>query len=170
MGLDMYLYVMLKPKVEEEKSETLKMMLPNGEEIVIQVSDADTETPSHKHVDKEFADFELDSKRLLVGEWRKANQIHGWFVRNSPKPCGECESVPIEDDLLKRLLEDCKKVKADHSLAEELLHPYEGFFFGSYEIDDHYFEQIDETITILEKALAQDWGKYFHIFIYDTSW
>jgi hypothetical protein len=48
------------------------------------------------------------------------------------------------------------------------LPPQSGFFFGSVEVDEWYFMQIDETIAKLEKILAEvpeGWD-----FEYQASW
>ena len=99
-----------------------------------------------------------------VGYWRKANQIHNWFMQN----CAERD----EHD---NPIDDCKKVLADHSLASSLLPTKSGFFFGSVDYDEVYFRDVESTIEIIEPVLkfAQHkleiedyaWGIY-----YRASW
>lgn len=100
-----------------------------------------------------------------VGYWRKANQIHNWFVKNLQNGVDDCGEYYIEADELKKLLDACKKVQNDHSLAESLLPSASGCFFGTTDYDDWYFEQIKNTIDILEDALSD--GNYFY---YSSSW
>lgn len=45
-------------------------------------------------------------------------------------------------------------VVEDPSVAQQLLPTQAGFFFGSYEYDEWYVKQIDETIEIIENLLA----------------
>ena len=101
-----------------------------------------------------------------AGYWRKANQIHRWFVENVQDGVDNCGDYYVERSEMKELLELCKKVQADNSLAEELLPSASGFFFGGTEYDEWYFKDIDETIAILEEALADGYGEYY----YTSSW
>ena len=51
-------------------------------------------------------------------------------------------------------------------MAKKLLPTHQGFFFGGYDYDQYYYECIDDTIKILEKAL-KDKKKEFY---YQSSW
>lgn len=84
-----------------------------------------------------------------IAYWRKANQIHLWFVTNvqgGKDDCGEYE-VQITD--LEDLVDVCQKVLDDRSLARTLLPTNSGFFFGSTDYDEDYFWQLKETIEML---------------------
>jgi len=100
-----------------------------------------------------------------VGYWRKANQIHSWFVKNIQNGVDDCGEYCVSSDELKQLLDVCKKVQNDHSLAESLLPSASGCFFGTTDYNDWYYEQIKNTIAILEDALSE--GNYFY---YSSSW
>ncbi len=102
-----------------------------------------------------------------VGYWRKANQIHKWFVDNIQNGNDNCGNYWVGSETLKELLDVCKKVQADHSLAESLLPSASGFFFGGTEYDEWYFNDIDNTIKIIEECLADDGGDDFE---YSSSW
>lgn len=91
-----------------------------------------------------------------VGYWRKANAIHNWFVKNCQDGKDECRDTWVATDKLEELLEVCKQVKKDHSLAGTLLPPESGFFFGSTEIDRGYFQDIEYTIGLLEKLFKEN--------------
>ena len=88
--------------------------------------------------------------------WRKANHIHAWFVANIQKNIDDCKDYYVDEEQLKELLEVCKKVQADHSLAQELLPTKSGFFFGSTEYDEEYFIEIKYTVEELEKILVEN--------------
>ena len=101
-----------------------------------------------------------------AGYWRKQNQIHRWFVENIQHQNDDCGEYYVSKDDLETLLELCKKVKADNSLADELLPGLSGFFFGGTEYDEWYFNGIDNTIHILEEALEDGNGEFY----YSSSW
>jgi len=69
------------------------------------------------------------------------------------------------------LLDTVNKVLEINSLAEELLPPQSGFFFGSCELDDWYFEKLKNTKKGLEKILSGipkddcNWRSQYH-----SSW
>ena len=68
-------------------------------------------------------------------------------------PIDDCRPVEITVDKLEALLDTCKKVLADHSLAGSLLPTTDGFFFGSTEYDDYYFGELEQTVEIIEPVL-----------------
>ena len=101
---------------------------------------------------------EVDTKikperiRYIVEEiayWRKANQIHRWFVENCQNGIDECQSSYVSREKLEELLNLCKRVEADNSLADELLPSASGFFFGGTDYDEWYYNDIAHTIKYL---------------------
>jgi hypothetical protein len=101
--------------------------------------------------------------------WRKANQIHRWFVENIQKGEDDCKRYYVSLDKLRELVAVCQKVLQNHSIAIELLPTQEGFFFGSYEYDEMYFLDIQETLTFLEPVIKdQTWENWD--FYYQSSW
>jgi hypothetical protein len=122
------------------------------------------------------ADIDPDASPVAIisvgiGYWRKANQVHNWFVNNVQNGEDDCKTYFVSREQLEELVDVCKNVKIDHSKAGELLPVGEGFFFGSYEYDEYYFGQIDNTIEMLEKILynpkfaGDDWDFQYH-----SSW
>lgn len=103
-----------------------------------------------------------------VAYWRKFNALHSWFVINCQDGEDDCREHDVDKDQLKELLEDLKKIKNDHSLAESLLPTQSGFFFGGTEYDEYYFHDVEKTIEILEELfkIKNDEGEYF----YCSSW
>ena len=154
MGLDMYLYASKytspaewRPEDERKKfNDILKAV--DGEKFV------DTDLPS----------IVID---LKVGYWRKANQIHQWFVDNVQSGEDNCAEYYVDRDKLKELRDLCKLALKDKGKAEELLPTQSGFFFGSTEIDEWYFQDVNATIEIINKCLEMDdtWT-----FKYQSSW
>ena len=56
----------------------------------------------------------------------------------------------------------------DTSLAEELLPRERGFFFGGYEYDSWYIEDLKDTIKIVDEAIDQHAS--YQNFEYQSSW
>lgn len=154
MGLDMYLYASKytspaewRPEDERKKfKEILKAI--DGEKFV------DTDLPS----------VTID---LKVGYWRKANQIHQWFVDNVQDGNDNCAEYYVDRDKLIELRELCKLALKDKDKAEELLPTQSGFFFGSTEIDEWYWQDVNATIKIINRCLEMPdtWT-----FKYQSSW
>ena len=97
---------------------------------------------------------------------RKANQIHRWFVENCQDGVDDCRDAYVSGETLKELLDVCKQVEADHSLAESLLPAASGFFFGGTDYDEWYYNDITNTIKIIEEALVDGAGDFY----YSSSW
>jgi len=116
------------------------------------------------------APFALQTATLevQVGYWRKANQIHSWFVKHVQGGVDNCEEYRVTRDQLQLLLDNCKLVLMHKEEAKTLLPTQEGFFFGSYEYDEYYWHDIQDTIDQLEKVLTEypeTWD-----FKYQSSW
>lgn len=93
---------------------------------------------------------------IEVAYWRKCNQIHKWFVENIQEGIDNCKEYLLTKEQLIELSDTCKRVLADHSLAEELLPPQAGFFFGSTEIGERYFEDLEGTVEMLEPIIQDE--------------
>lgn len=169
MGLDMYLSIRKEEYVSKwTESKNLRLELPkvikdNGPNL------SETE-----------AVFRTTDYR--VGYWRKANQIHNFFL----KKCGpkdhdgdvidDCRDIYIDTETLEELVVACKEVLKDHSLASTYLPTQGGFFFGSTDYDEYYFEDLEDTIKIIEPVIEFihniDKTKYAcdYSIIYRASW
>lgn len=106
---------------------------------------------------------------LPVGYWRKANQIHDWFVRNVQDGSDDCKEYYVSREQLQELLETCDKVLDDPSLREELLPTASGFFFGSTDYDEYYEHDLRETSIMLTKILSDPRFERSD-FTYTSSW
>lgn len=59
--------------------------------------------------------------------WRKANQIHSWFVDNVQGGHDDCKSYYVGWEELRRLLSVCQKVETASSLVDGLV--FQGIFW-----------------------------------------
>jgi hypothetical protein len=108
--------------------------------------------------------------QVNVAYWRKANQIHGWFVKECADGEDECNPAPASRQKLQELVGVCKSLleSRDKEKALKLLPPQEGFFFGTYEVDEWYWQDLRDTVEQVERALQLDEDKWD--FIYQASW
>ena len=107
------------------------------------------------------------SVEMKVGQWRKSNQIHQYFVNNCQDGRDDCREYYVDRENLVGLLDLCKQVLADKSKAEELLPTQDGFFFGDTEYDQWYYSDLTDTVEILENCLKMDDDWEFY---YQSSW
>ncbi len=122
-------------------------------------------------VEKDGEPYLEDGVKVLsiitsVAQWRKANAIHKFFI---DKRIDDCRSFIVPVDSVVVLRHYCRRILADPSLAVELLPTKNGFFFGSTEYDESYFNILEETMMILDKSLLSfdpDYDEY----IYEASW
>jgi hypothetical protein len=116
-----------------------------------------------------FPEIKTGVKTIVVeaAYWRKANAIHGWFVKNIQSNVDDCGAYWVSREELKKLVDTCKEVLNNKDRALELLSPTPGYFFGDAAVDDWYFEGIKLTIEQIETCLA--WPDYWS-FQYQSSW
>ena len=116
-----------------------------------------------------LADKLVNNVSVEIAYWRKANQIHRWFVDNVQDGKDDCRHARVSLEALANLVNICKQVLNDHSLAEELLPCARGFFFGTEDYDEWYYDQLADTIKMIEPCLnepdANRWS-----FSYQSSW
>lgn len=168
MGLDMYLkaekYVSgWQHNPDEEINEYERLISMFGMEDFVSES-----SPSS------FVQF-------TVGYWRKANQIHAWFVRECQGGRDECQPTDVGIEKLVELQKACEfalgvrekvgvNVGAARRTAIEVLPPTSGFFFGGEDVDEWYWQALESTVTIVNKCIALDKAPGYWSFIYQSSW
>lgn len=130
---------------------------------------------------KEFVTDQAPSAyvEFNIGYWRKANAIHGWFVNNVQDGKDECLPHYVPREKLEELRSICQdllltkerygqKLAADRAM--ELLEPTEGFFFGVYDINERYWEALERTVAIINRALSIPNDHFDWDFQYRSSW
>ena len=153
MGLDMGLsasrYLSDYNNADKQKKEELLEMFPE-----LKVYLTEDENP-------------IQEVKAEIGYWRKANQIHNWFVNNVQDGEDDCRSYYVSREKLQELKSLCQQVLENKSLANEFLPTQSGFFFGSTEYEGYYFDDLEKTIRIIDNALAlpETWR-----FEYQSSW
>lgn len=112
-------------------------------------------------------DSPVKEVQIEAGYWRKANAIHGWFVKNVQGGEDECRPHYVSREQLEELKTLCRRVLDFKHMANELLPVTSGFFFGSDKYDEYYFQDLEQTVRIIDDCLAlpKDWE-----FEYRSSW
>lgn len=167
MGLDMFIF-----KIKRYKDCTLKDV--DAVESLLDLQRYKKEHPECKHTLKEWSGNDMPSKDVIdfyskqykeheygfyycheeVAYWRKANEIHAWFVekiQDGNDDCGYYREVTATD--LQALKKRCEAVIENPDFAEDLLPTRSGFFFGGTEYDEWYFKDLEKTIEQIDKIL-----------------
>jgi hypothetical protein len=129
--------------------------------------------PEEEHLRKDVAEV-LGVKDYVAKEvsfdilyWRKANAIHQWFVDHVQDGNDDCKEYWMDSAKLDELVELCNLALLNRDV--NLLEPAAGFFFGSTEKDEYYWNEIERTRNELSKILtnpaAVNWEFY-----YQSSW
>lgn len=165
MGLDMYLQA--RKYVEKINWDILhnnnelsynspEAIFPNFDTVVSTAGLSDIAT-----------DIYGASVSVTAAYWRKANQIHNWFVKNVQLGEDDCGEYYVSHEKLNELRETCRKALFEKN--PKYLAPVEGFFFGSTDIDQYYWEDIKRTIKMIDKITShKDFDRLS--FYYTSSW
>jgi hypothetical protein len=119
-----------------------------------------------------YSDDDEDNLRVEpnIGYWRKANQIHAWFVEYVQDGIDECEPNDVRPEQLENLRAACKVVLEDPTKASLTLPTQSGFFFGGTEYNEWYLKDLERTVEIVDKALELKVVDDVVGFIYRSSW
>ena len=156
MGLDMYLsakcYVSKKDYKTDQVLEPYKKLSAMFPDL--------NKTPENIY------GFEVSK---VVCYWRKANQIHQWFVDNVQNCEDDCQKYRVGREQLRNLANVCETLlkTRDVVLAEEVLPTQGGFFFGDTGYGEYYWDDLQSTAYALDLCLQlpDEWE-----FEYQSSW
>lgn len=103
--------------------------------------------------------------------WRKANQIHKWFVENIQDGNDDCSFYEVKFDKLMELKGIVETVAENpQKWGPKLLPTQAGFFFGDTEYNQWYEEDIQITKKHLNNIERQYYAKPDARFYYSSSW
>ena len=129
-----------------------------------------------KILKRNFASVET-TELCQVGYWRKANAIHDWFVKHCADGVDDCREMPVSISQLEELLNDCKKALKSKGQASNILPTSSGFFFGSTDYDDWYFDNLEYTVELLTDVIkfitehrTNDYKWPDYLVVYQASW
>lgn len=171
MGLDQYLYAR-KYISGTDYSRDL-----NGQFLMTPNRELDT-IISTIGLTRDDLEPELPSATIGVKvlQWRKANQIHNWFVENVQRGEDDCKDYYVSRESLEELLAtlgqalQAREGGDDTGMTvEDILPTAQGFFFGSEEYDEYYWNQVEWTYEAINKLLNNPKFEDFD-FEYSSSW
>jgi hypothetical protein len=122
--------------------------------------------------------YKIDTEKVCgitmdIAYWRKANQIHKWFVDNVQNGVDDCKKYYVPTEKLIELRNICQeildiedKIKR-RKRAKELLPTQIGCFFGSTDYDDYYFKNLENTIEQLKDVDINDVHADYY---YQSGW
>ena len=162
MGLDMYLTA--NEYVSRTKRDDLMGDAPKQNELFVELSDR-----RKGWIDQ--AGYQGISISYPVAYWRKANAIHNWFVQNVQDDRDECQKSYVSSQNLRDLREACQAVLAVEHRPETVVNdtavewglaPKAGFFFGSLQYDEFYFEDLRYTVETINRLESKG--------VFDNAW
>jgi hypothetical protein len=199
MGLDMYLYAekyISQVDYKNVRGEISRSVRLEWQNVMM--------TADMYHLPS--TEYAGGSVSKCVGYWRKANAIHGWFVRELAEGVDKCQRIEVSMADLLRLRDECVRALANRdqaipgkeetitingeaqNIAEVILNewanqsmrtgvqvldddplaPTEGFFFGGTERDEWYYNQLEQTVELINALRACDSDLYSYY--YQASW
>jgi hypothetical protein len=150
MGLDMYLIKKTYVKNWAHKEDKHRVVVTLNDQTRL-----DIKPERVTYVDEE------------VMYWRKVNAVHAWFVENVQDGIDECQESRVTIEQLDELATICEKVIRDKN--PELLPASSGFFFGSTNYDEYYYQEVEETAKVLREEIRNNQEEYPEYF-YQASW
>ena len=151
MGLDMYLYRRryIKAWDHQKPEERHTVILKKGGKKIPLIH------PSY--IEEE------------VGYWRKANQIHGWFVENCAGGEDNCQQIEVSTEQLKELLKLCKDVVDSAKLVPGKLDNGTEYANG---VETKLYEdgQVIEDTSLAKELLPVTAGFFFGNYDEETAY
>lgn len=161
MGLDMYLsaqkYIEKIDWNKAEKADLASAIRPEWQNVINAAGVSAIED----------GDVYGCAVKVNAAYWRKANQIHQWFVDNVQGGEDNCHTYLVSHEKLHELLAAVNVTLETKNPS--LLPPSEGFFFGGTEVDDHYWQQLEETKKKLTRIIENPDFENLQ-FDYQSSW
>ncbi|WP_342431693.1 hypothetical protein [Neobacillus sp. FSL H8-0543] len=167
MGLDMYLISL--PKIEGMDYE--EVHIANAYLHQHETEQNETYQKLKPYV-KHFEEYGRSWDSILeeVAYWRKANQIHHWFVETLHNGEDEpCFTQEVTKDNLIDLNNLCIKVLKKKSAPQNILPTRPGCFFGNLHYNDFYYKEIYETQALLAYLITH-FNFETHYLLYQCSW
>lgn len=157
MGLDQYLYA------KKYYSDTGFHGKDNAEMFESLLDASDMKKYAHEK-DENYNSMFVE---VQCAYWRKAYQIHQWFVDNVQRGDDNCAEYYVSREDLRELVTICEEVLQNRDSAKDNLP--NGECFDDTEYDDWYFSDVEYTVDRLNKLLSIAENDRVE-FYYSSSW
>ena len=165
MGLDMYVNIRHKNtqnKLDAYEAWEQKYSYEEFQRLT------EEQKEEYRNSEPEYDD-EMYGKELMY--WRKANQIHNWFVQNCQGGVDDCERYAITVADLKKLKELCQKILTMTEVKRELRPTYPN---GWFEEPVHVMQDVrlltEEGMKFASEHLPSRSGFFFGSTEYDDDY
>ena len=144
MGLDITFYKAKRLKGDETKERLEEIRKELAAEYLKSIDERNSKLIK-----------ELEDEKEKINPWnevayfRKVNFLIPFFGYEE-----NCSNIEIDKYQVEDLIEACKEVLANHDKASFFLPTQEGFFFGSTDYDDWYFDDVQNVKEKFEEILA----------------
>lgn len=98
-------------------------------------------------------------KNTEIGYFRKVNFLVAFFEKYGLNVLEQTPLV-IKKEWVEKLLDRCNKVLEDSDKASELLPTMEGFFLGSVDYDESYFNDVEQVKEYIEDRLLKEFDDF----------
>ena len=159
MGLDITFYKAKRSKDNETKERLEEIRKALAAEYLKSIDERNSKLIN-----------ELEDEKEKINPWnevayfRKVNFLIPFFGYEE-----NCSNIEIDKYQVEDLIEACKEVLANHDKASFLLPTQAGFFFGSTDYDDWYFDDVESVKTTFESIL-EDFGQEEDILTMHCWW
>ena len=143
MGLDITFYKAKRSKDNETKERLEEIRKALAAEYLKSIDERNSKLIN-----------ELEDEKEKINPWNevayfgKVNFLIPFFGYEE-----NCSNIEIDKYQVEDLIEACKEVLANHDKASFLLPTQAGFFFGSTDYDDWYFDDVESVKTTFESIL-----------------
>lgn len=164
MGLDMYFYA--RKNTYESFSRWDRERDPNAEDK--------TNYPRDLNVFAAYiAEHNFKScdiiQKYQIGYFRKFNALHQYIVDQAADGEDNCQVIFLDKEDVEKLYNIMCEILKDNTKAPELLPTAEGFFFGSTQYDDWYFQNVENARDLFNMIL-QNFNFEEYELAYQASW
>lgn len=164
MGLDMYFYARKSTYKSFSKWDE-----PNSANEVNYPEDL--KTFSDYIYDRNFKSVQTVIS-YQIGYFRKFNALHSYIVKTFANGIDNCQDIILykEDvEQIKKVLDDVLNAHQHAEKAKEILPTQSGFFFGSTDYDEFYFDDVKDAAGLMQNLLDNfDFENYQLIYV--ASW
>lgn len=93
---------------------------------------------------------------VQLGQFRKVNFLVQFFETKFGMEVQNLQEYSVSKPMVEELIDLCEQVLEDNSKARELLPTMGGFFFGSTDYDEYYFDDVEYVLDYCKRQLLPE--------------